>query len=152
MTGLPLALAALSLLGCAQAAPPQDGAGRAPAAGAVAKGCGDLLGRLGRKPEGARYTGCAAVPDDLGAPVRATYDVAGRDAAAVEAYLIRAVGLKPLKRSCCQWDSAPVGFVDPQRGSFMIAMVSDETPVSRREDWGQIKTFRITVEMTTEPY
>lgn len=70
----------------------------------------------------------------------------------MEAYLIQAVGLKPLKRSCSQWDSAPVGFVDAQRGSFMIAMVSDETPVSRREDWGKIETFRITVEMTTEPF
>lgn len=147
-----LALVTLSLPVCAQAAPPQDGAGRAPAARTVSEACGDLLQRLGRKPAGARYTGCASVPDDLGAPVRATYDVAGRDAVAVEAYLIRAVGLKPLKRSCCQWDSAPVGFVDAQRGSFVIAMVSDETPVSRREDWGQIEMFRITVERTTEPF
>ncbi len=82
--------------------------------------------------------------------MRATYDVDGGHAAAVETYLIRATGLHSLKRSCCQWDSAPASFDDDQGGQFMISMVSEETSVSRREAWSEIATFHVTVEMLTE--
>lgn len=126
-----VSVAAAMLLGCSPVVHERPVTG-AKVSGNVAQGCGDLLARLGRKPTGAHYTGCKSFPKVQAAPVRATYDVAGRDAAAVEAYLIRTTGLNPLKRSCCQWDSAPAGFTDDQGSQFSITMVSDETPVSQR--------------------
>ena len=122
----------------------------APTPTADARGCGDLLARLGRKPEQARYVGCKFFPDEQAAPVRATYEVAGRDAAAVEAQLIRSSALDPLKRACCQWDSSPIGFVDGAGRQFTLTMASVETKVTRRDAWAEIPTFRVTVEMLTE--
>jgi hypothetical protein len=150
MKHLSLAIATTALLGCAPGKHPQSSDGETQASSSATQGCGDLLARLEWKPPAVRYIGCTAFPERQAAPVRAVYAVAGRDAAAVEAYLIRSAGLKPLKRSCCQWDSEPVRFIDSQGLRFTIAMMSDETAVSRREDWEQIAAFHITVEMLTD--
>jgi len=145
-----LTIAAATLLGCSPRPAPATAANDGAAASQAAATCGDILSRLGRKPPVARFTGCQSFPDRQGAPLRATYDVAGRDAVAVERDLIRTTGLAPLKRSCCQWDSAPAGFTDDRGGQYTIAMVSEETDVTRRADWNRIGTFRVTVEMLTD--
>jgi hypothetical protein len=115
----------------------------------VAAGCGDLLAKMGKKPPGARYTGCTSHPEQQAAPLEATYDVAGRDAAAAEAYLVRAFGLEPLRRSCCQWDAPPKSFDDAEGGAFFITMTSDETGVRTRENWPSIPRFQIVIKMFT---
>lgn len=145
-----LTVAAALLLGCSPVASGPARTDAAPQSASVAEGCGDLLARLGRKPAALRYMGCTSFPEAQGAPLRATYTVDGGHAAAVEAYLVRASGLHPLKRSCCQWDSAPAGFTDKAGGQFMISMVSDETPERDRSAWGKIATFRVTVQMFTD--
>ncbi len=123
---------------------------KASAAAQVAPGCGDFLAQLHRKPAHLTYVACRAMPDRQGKPLRATYRVGGRDAAMVEAYLVRTVGLNRLKRSCCQWDSLPHEFKDPGGREFSIAMVSQETRIASRAAWGRIATFEITVETLTE--
>lgn len=151
MNAFPVVAAAL-LLGCS----PRPTVVRAAHTGATAsaatagQGCGDLLDRLGKKPPRARFNGCAFFPDEQGKPLRATYEVAGRDAAAVEAQLVRTTGLNRLKRSCCAWDAAPAGFSDAAGRSFLITMASGETTISTRAGWPEIGAFYVTVQMMTE--
>lgn len=81
-------------------------AASAPASTPVpAQGCGDFLAQIKKKPAHVEFAGCNYAPDRQGKPLEATYRVSGRFAAATEAYLIKAVGLNRLKRSCCLWDS-----------------------------------------------
>lgn len=145
-----LTMASASLLGCSPVASGPTGADVVLPSPSVAEGCGDLLGRLGRKPAALKYTGCTSTPSSQGAPLRASYTVDGRHAAVVEAYLIRVAGLRSLKRSCCQWDSAPAVFTGESGAQFMISMTSDETPERDRAGWGKIATFRVTVQMFIE--
>lgn len=143
------AIAAAWLLSCAACAPvPQIQAGaQTPVAG---QACGDLLAEIGKKPAGARFVGCSAAPERQGKPLRAVYEVAGRDAAVAEAYLVDAVGLERLKRACCQWDAPPRSFRDARGRDFSITMASGETLVSSRERWGDIPVFEIAVDLFTE--
>ena len=145
-----LTMASASLLGCSPVASVPTRADVVLPSPSVAQGCGDLLGRLGRKPAALKYTGCTSTPSSQGAPLRATYTVDGRHAAVVEAYLVRVAGLNPLKRSCCQWDSAPAGFTGESGAQFMISMTSDETSERDRVGWDKITTFHVTVQMFTE--
>lgn len=147
------AIAAVALLlGCSPTTTgaPSARAVRANPSAAIVPACGDLLARIGKKPAQARFIGCTFHPDLQGKPLRATYAVAGEHAAAVEADLIRTARLNPLKRSCCQWDSAPASFGDGAGGIFFIAMISDQTADATRETWPRIANFRITVDMLTD--
>lgn len=114
------------------------------------KDCGDFLARMGRKPPHLTYAGCAYQADRQGKPLRATYRVSGRFAAAVETYLIRAVRLNRLRRSCCQWDAPPNQFTDARGREYMISMTSDETSTASRAKWRQIARFDVTVDTLTE--
>jgi hypothetical protein len=113
-------------------------------------GCGDFLAQAHKKPAHLSFIECSYFPDRQGRPLRAIYHVEGRFAAGTEAYLIKSAGLAPLQRFCCQWDSAARQFRDASGREFSIAMVSDETPVASRADWGKITTFEVVVETYTE--
>lgn len=113
-------------------------------------GCTDFLLMARRKPPQLRFGGCRYRPEGQGKPLRATYSVAGASAAAVETALVRSAGLKRLKRSCCQWDSAGGSFKDASGRYYSVIMVSEETAVARRSDWRRIPTFAVIVETFTE--
>ncbi len=85
-----------------------------------------------------------------GRPLRATYKVDGQYAAAVETYLVKAIGLARLRRSCCQWDAPPRSFVDKQGRAFTLSMNSQETAITSRARWNRIRHFQITIETMTE--
>ena len=136
----------LLLLGFTLLAP-----GRTALAGpAPSLGCTDFLARMHRKPPHLVFVGCRPLPDQQGRPLRATYRVEGRHAAGVEAFLVRATGLAPLRRSCCQWDAPPRWFTDRVGHSFELTMVSDETIAARRAQWTLIRSFQVTVDAFTE--
>ena len=80
----------------------------------------------------------------------ASVEPEGRYAAGVEAFLIKAIGLKSLRRSCCLWDAPSVWFTDKQGHGFFLTMASDETMVARRDQWRLISSFTITVDAFTE--
>ncbi len=138
----------MAVLACAVAAPPAPA--RAPALPALAARCGDLLARLGKKPPLARYAGCRAQPDRQGKPLRATYRVFGRDAAQVEAFLVRKLGMRPLDRVCCIWETRTLYFKDTGGAVYSIVMGSEETLVHSRAQWHAIPVFEIVVERDTE--
>jgi len=116
----------------------------------TAQGCGDFLAQIRKKPAHVEFAGCNYAADRQGKPLEATYRVSGGFAAATEAYLIKAVGLNRLKRSCCLWDSPASQYRDSIGRDFLISMVSEETMVSSRSGWPQIVVFEITVETFTE--
>ena len=117
---------------------------------ATAQSCGDFLAQIRKKPAHAKFAGCRYSPDRQGKPLEATYRVSDRFAAATEGYLIKAVGLNRLKRSCCLWDSPASQYRDSIGRDFLISMVSEETMVSSRSEWPRIIVFEITVETFTE--
>lgn len=117
---------------------------------AAEKECGDFLARMGKKPPRLAYAGCTFQADRQGKPLRALYRVSGRNAAAVEVYLIKAVRLNKLRRSCCQWDSPPSQFRDARGREYSVTMTSDETPIASRKAWPRIARFEVVVEKLTE--
>jgi hypothetical protein len=117
---------------------------------AEAAACGDLLAEAGRKPAQAVLVECVVEPERQGKPLRATYRVRGRDAAVVEAYLIKAVELQPLRRICCYWGAPPVFFRDAGGRDYMLTLASPETTVHERGAWGLIAEFEISVDRFTE--
>jgi len=108
-------------------------------------GCGDLLARLRSKPTHLSFVECQFLPERQGKPFRATYRVAGRHAAGVEAALSRAFAMKPLERHCCQWETRKMSFKRAGR-DHSIVMVSDETLVRTRAEWLDIPAFEVIVE------
>ena len=112
--------------------------------------CGDLLSEAKRKPAELVFIRCMSLPDQQGRPLRATYRVEGKQAAAVEATLNRTAGLARLRRSCCQWDGPAGSFTDMAGRSYMISMVSSETMVRDRRQWSAIPDFTVIVDRFTE--
>lgn len=111
--------------------------------------CADFLAAFHRKPPALRYIGCRMMTDRQGRPLQATYVVRGRDAARVETTLARTLGLKRLRRSCCQWDAPAHQFSIAGR-SYSINMVSAETSIVRRDRWRDIPRFDVVVETLTD--
>lgn len=132
------------LMACCMAMAPAHASAAAPAA------CGNALARMHRQPAHLIYEGCAFLPKQQGKPLRATYHVSGKHAAAVEAYLAKAFGLKRLKLSCCQWDGPAAQFRDTDGRDVAISMVSEETLVAARSGWPSIGAFAVIVEIYTE--
>jgi Domian of unknown function (DUF4952) len=112
--------------------------------------CGDLLATVSRKPAHLVFKGCRLEADRQGKPMTATYRVARRYAAHVEAQLIRTAGLVRLRRSCCAWNAPPGQFVDGKKRNYRIAIASGETPIAARRNWARIREFEVTVELFTE--
>lgn len=140
----------LALLGASLAlAQPAPSAAQAAQAAVRPAQCADVLARAGRKPPHLRFTGCQILPQLQGRPMRATYVVPGRYAAATESYLVRAAGLRRLRRSCCQWD-APAGGFSAGGIRYRIMMGSGETRVAERTAWRRIEQFVVVVDAPTE--
>lgn len=123
---------------------------RASTTRAAAPGCADFLAQMRLKPPRVVFAGCRLLPNSQGKPLRATYRVAGRHAAVAEAYLVEAIGLVRLRRSCCQWDAPERQFTGAHGRAFMLTMGSGETTVSRRAQWGLIRSFGIAAVTFTE--
>ena len=112
--------------------------------------CEDLLASLGKKPDALEFVGCKERSDLQGAPLQASYRVAGAQAADVEGSLAKELGLKTLKRTCCLWESTENSSRDKDGRSVVITMATEETTVDRREDWGKIPYFYVTVNLYRE--
>lgn len=141
-------VATLLVLGLLLSAPGSPA--RASAAKATAPGCADFLTQMRLRPPHVIFAGCRLLSESQGKPLRATNHIAGRHAAVAEAYLIKAIGLVQLRRSCCQWDAPERQFTGARGRVFMLTMGSDETTVSRRAQWNLIHNFEITVATFTE--
>ena len=150
MTHVAAFFATCLLLSCPIFAAQPSGVAPARIAADVSHGCADFLAQLGKKSAHVEFVRCSYLPDRQGKPLQAIYHVSGWFAARTEAYLIRAVGLNRLKRSCCQWDSPVRQFKDAKGQEFSIAMVSEETSITKRTNWRKIPVFEITVETFTE--
>ncbi len=108
--------------------------------------CGDLLARLGQKPDYLVYQGCKQEVGLQDQPHVARYKVSGRNAQKAERYLQRHYGLPELKRYCCAWDSTLHSWRDRRTGyAYMLVMASGETLVRTRADWGQIDFFEVSL-------
>lgn len=112
--------------------------------------CADFLTKLHIKPADVQFVQCKLENDRQGKPLRAFYRVAGAHAVAAEAFFVRVVKLSPLKKSCCQWDGPPSQFTGKDGRNYTIYMVSPETGVKYRKQWGDIPSFEIVVETLTE--
>ena len=120
------------------------------AADSIAQGCSDFLAQMHKKPAYVRFVKCSYVPEQQGKPMRAMYRVDGRYALQAEAYLVKAVGMNKLRRSCCQWDSPTHQFRVRNGREFSISMVSPESEIAVRGNWRKIPMFEISVETLTE--
>ena len=112
--------------------------------------CEDLLAALGKKPDALEFVGCKERSDLQGAPLQASYRVAGAKAADVESYLAKELTLKALQRTCCLWESTENSFRDKAGRSHVITMATEETTIDRREEWGKIPYFHVTVNLYRE--
>ncbi|MDL2284342.1 DUF4952 domain-containing protein [Oxalobacter sp. OttesenSCG-928-P03] len=127
--------------------------------------CGDFLAMAGKKPAMLQYLGCSPGKSAQLHVLRARYRVAGRDAHAVEAFLVKETGMLPLSRVCCIWETLPkegkrYGHIphnqwpegsseaqDPMLANYKVDMGSGENLVSQRERWEAIDWFYVTVDL-----
>jgi hypothetical protein len=112
--------------------------------------CGDFLRILHKKPPRVVFSSCEFDKNRQGKPLRAIYRVAGIHAASAESFLVRTVHLSRLRKSCCQWDSPSSQFTGKDGRAYIIYMMSPETNVESRKQWGDIPSFEIVVETLTE--
>lgn len=112
--------------------------------------CADFLNILHIKPAHVEFVKCELDNYRQGKPLRGIYRVAGVHAAAAEAFLVRAANLSYLKKSCCQWDGPPSHFTGKDGRIYRIYMMSPETSIEYRKQWGDIPSFEIVVETLTE--
>jgi hypothetical protein len=115
-----------------------------------APACGDHLARMHKKPPHVRFVRCEEQPDRQGKPAVAIYTVPGRFAAQTEAALTRAFGLKPLRRSCCQWDGPAASYRAASGNDYLVTMTSPETQIRTRGNWRRVGAFEIKVARMTE--
>jgi hypothetical protein len=113
--------------------------------------CGDLLTMLGHPPKTIAFIDCSYHPEEQTKPFVARYRVAGRDAAAVEAYLRHRFHIRPIRRFCCEWESSRNPYDSRRTGkSYEIDIGSGETLVLDRRHWADIPEFAIEVRELTE--
>ena len=142
-------LFAAALQACAPPAPP-DAPTRITVQAQAGPACGDFLAATGKKPPQAEFVDCIADPGRQGKPLHARYRVPSKDAAAVEDYLVEAVGLVRLQRSCCRWDGPAASFRDASGREYSVLLLSPETPARDRREWPSAPPFEIWVDMFTE--
>jgi hypothetical protein len=111
----------------------------------AAGNCEDVLAAMHQKPKGLKFVTCKPRPDLQGQPMEATYRVPGTRAAEVEAYLVRELNVKKLHRTCCVWESMENSYRDKGHHLLIITMATEETLVDKREEWGKIPYFQVTV-------
>lgn len=135
--GYLLTVVLLFLTGCATAAPQ----------------CQNMLQAITTPPVFIKYERCEVQTQNQGVPVVAIYQIDGADAAAAEAFLHERFGLaSSLVRNCCMWE-LPAAIPYQENASapyYNIRMYSEETVVSTRENWPQIRNFYLTVTTYSE--
>ncbi|WP_080963201.1 MULTISPECIES: DUF4952 domain-containing protein [Pseudomonas] len=110
--------------------------------------CGDFLRAMVGASDTIEYVKCDSEPERQSAPLTAIYRVKGSDAQAVEQYLHEKFGVgEYLKFVCCIWEvRGMTSYEDKKTGIwYHIRMSSEETVYNKREDWGRIGYFYITV-------
>ncbi len=115
----------------------------------VARGnssCEDFLAALHKKPKDLEFQSCKQQTDLQDAPFEASYRVAGIHAAEVESYLARELKIKKLRRNCCVWESTDNSYRDREGRAFRISMSTEETTISRRNQWAKITYFYVIVD------
>jgi hypothetical protein len=115
--------------------------------------CADFLRQAGFRHVALKYTGCSPGRSAQIRVLRATYEVSGRNAATVEAVLIKRYGMAKLKFNCCLWEpkGGKQGWFKGSRGyGSSVSMGSGETVYSKRSDWPKINIFLVTVELALE--
>jgi len=149
MRPYPMMIAALALLVAATPMTISPATAQAVASQA-SPACADHLARMHKKPPHVRFVRCEEQPNRQGKPVVAIYTVPGRYAARAEAALARAFGLKPLRRSCCQWDGPPASYRAASGNDYLVNMTSPETQIRTRANWRRVGAFEINVARMTE--
>lgn len=119
--------------------------------------CVDFLSKWKLNHNKITYSGCMVEPESKIQPkLMATYEVTGKDAKAVEKYLVERFGMKKLVFVCCGWSpkaknssGIPLDYLgqgtytDSQFiNPFTISLSSGETT---EKNWNKIK-FKVTVE------
>lgn len=112
--------------------------------------CGDFLNSEHNRPAVLEYRGCRQRPDLQGAPFEANYRVRGRNAAQVEAYLIKHFQVKGLVRTCCVWESMQNSYRDKADRLFSITITTGENTVTNKADWPKISWFFVKVQRFRE--
>ncbi|RXU66912.1 MULTISPECIES: DUF4952 domain-containing protein [Pseudomonas] len=110
--------------------------------------CGDFLRAMVGVSDTIEYVKCDSEPERQSAPLTALYRIKGRDAQAVEQYLHDKFGVSEyLKFVCCLWEvRGMTSYEDKKTGiTYHIRMSSEETIYNKRDDWGKIGYFYITV-------
>lgn len=116
-------------------------------AGPPPPACGDHLQQLGGKPAVLQYLGCAQQTDLQDQPYVARYQVAGRQAREIEAFLQARFGMAPLRFICCGWQ-APAHFYRAGSGyGYRIDFHSAET---LEKHWPRIERFHVEVGLYAE--
>ena len=108
--------------------------------------CGDFLKQLRLARPDVVFVGCERRGDNEPNAERldATYHVAGKDVAHVEAWLIRTFHAKRLRYVCCGWDAPPVSF-KARGGQYYEIAFGGETVFNRRKDWPKVPYLTLDV-------
>jgi Domian of unknown function (DUF4952) len=111
--------------------------------------------RLVGKPTQLTFLSCQAIQGAQIRSLEARYQVTGKDAALVEAFLQQKFQMSPLRFVCCGWEPGKreqdsrlprLGQYRDQQGyNYQITMHSGETLVTQRQDWAKIPFFYVKV-------
>lgn len=107
--------------------------------------CDDFLAKLHKKPNNLQFLGCKQRTELQGRPWEASYRVTGGHAAEVERSLVKELGIKRLRRTCCVWESMDNSYRDKHAQFFVISVSTDETTIDSRDHWVEIPYFYVTV-------
>ncbi|UYZ83275.1 DUF4952 domain-containing protein [Entomomonas sp. E2T0] len=128
----------------------------------VSSQCDDFLAIFNHKPNNLVFQYCEVKHDKQAKPAVATYKVTGEQAAVIEQYLIKNFDMPSLYFVCCIWEpidkirkagySKNEGeYKDPKTNiTYYITMGSDETLVTKRQNWSEIPFFWVDVYTYTE--
>jgi hypothetical protein len=108
--------------------------------------CGDFLERLQLARPDVMFLGCERRGENeaQGGRLDATYHVAGKDVAHVEAWLIRIFHATPLRYVCCGWETPGVSF-KARDGAYYEIAFGGETVINRRKDWSKVPYLTLSV-------
>lgn len=123
--------------------------------------CGDFLALAGKNPASLEFLECKPAHEAQLRVLVAKYRVRGRDAAEMERHFRRTTGMGPLSFNCCFWEPVPrkgvrygqLAHTRAKEGTsewlglthYEIAMISEETLHSSRDEWLLIPWFYVTV-------
>lgn len=109
--------------------------------------CGDLLKRLDLQRPDVKFVSCASFRDNGRQPegLEAVYQVAGKDIAKVENWLVRIAKVKRLVFACCGWQTPNEGTLKDRSGSTYLIGMGGEAIENRRKDFSKIPYLNVYV-------